>query len=118
MTILILSRLLTYIFFAAFLSVHTNCFTVFELWNCSCLLLCVHLYGLHSMLLHSRKGCKVLWWVFLFVSPLTQLEDNLHQFFVAVAQSSSDGIAIRCVLLHLWMTSHFHSQWGKWVGQN
>jgi len=34
---------------------------------------------------------------------------------VAVARSSSDGVAIRYVLLVLWMTSCFHtrSQWAR-----
>ena len=41
--------------------------------------------------------------------------DELHQIFagytlpVAVARSSSDGVAIRSVLPVLWMTSRFHT---------
>jgi len=62
-------------------------------------------------------GCK-LWWEYLTVCMLAYPQNHmaklhakfLSTFPVAVARSSSDGVAIRCVglLLVLWMTSCFH----------
>jgi len=60
------------------------------------------------------KGCKILWWVYLFISLFTHLRSHtaiLHQYVlwmlpVAVARSSSDSVAICSTVL--WMTSCFH----------
>jgi len=73
------------------------------------------------LLLRCREGCGVLWWVCLFVCLSACTTRKLHTKFlcmllVAMARSSSDGVAIRQVLPVLWMTSRFPSM-GP-VGQN
>ena len=67
--------------------------------------------------LRHQERCKVglLWWTCLSVCPLAYLENNTDNFTkilciltVAVARSSSGGVATRYELPVLWMTSCFH----------
>jgi len=75
----------------------------------------------------ASGGCKVLWWICLFVclsvhiarKPHGQASPNCVCVFpmgTALAWSSSDGVAIRYVLSVLRMTSCFHTM-GP-MGQN
>ena len=66
---------------------------------------------------NPNRGCKVLWWVYLFVYLLAYGRNNMAELTKLLcvsrvdcqeARSSSCGVEIRYVLPVLWMTSRFH----------